>query len=189
MSIRSELSSSGHLMRDIVLGFALALLLPPIFYWTAHVIHREPEFADFRCQYNSMTCPEMESHLYELGQRRERATLEREKEQLKGEIDSMSAHLKETRQVRDKIVKEARVKAHTMHFYIAIVMGIAALLAGFFAPILPLEIGFVIGGILILALGYLLSWEVQNDLLKLISLVIAFFFIIAMSLKVYQKRR
>lgn len=196
----------GHLVRDMVIGFALAILLPLTFYWVAQVIHPEPSFNDFACKYKDMDCAEAEKKLKSLKKQLEelnnqynalvvlpspesarRLEIDKQRKQLDNEIETMDADLKKAHKVQTEEYSKAINSAHTTRVYLGMVVGLVALLLGLLAPMLPVQIGFTVGGVLIILFSYIIGANVVSNFLKLISLVIAILFLVAMSFKFHRK--
>ncbi len=60
-----------------------------------------------------------------------------------------------------------------IHFYVSAIIGITSIIIGSLMKVPFLGLGFILGGTASLVLGYSLYWSGLNDILKLISLLIA----------------
>ena len=63
--------------------------------------------------------------------------------------------------------------ARAVHFYVSAIIGIASIVIGSLMKMPFLGLGFILGGTACLVMGYGIYWSDLNDVLKLISLLIA----------------
>ena len=75
------------------------------------------------------------------------------------------------------------------YFYIAAIIGIVFLIAGVLTPLPFLGMGFILGGIFCLVIGYFRYWDELSDLLKFISLLLAFILLIFSSFKFVKNKK
>ncbi len=76
-------------------------------------------------------------------------------------------------------------KYETNYFYIASSVGIVSIIVGVIAPA-ALGMGFVLGGVFSLVLGYVTAWDVISDLFKFITLLIALILLVLGSFKMIK---
>jgi hypothetical protein len=195
------------LIRDMSLSIAISILLPFIAYWTAQVIRPTRRIVDIPCHYEGISCEVLRKNIQDLHERlmglralkktlpstpenaQQSRKVEHDIAELESQTKVITMKLEQARDAQQKSKDKALVKPSMVRLYTAIVVGLLALLTSFFVPILPLEIGFIMGGIFTLATGLMGSWFILGDVVKLIALLLAFAAVIAISIKLYTKRR
>lgn len=90
----------------------------------------------------------------------------------------------EHKEARDKYELENNRFA-TNYFYIASSVGIVSIIIGVIAPA-ALGMGFVLGGVFSLVLGYVAAWDVLSDLFKFITLLVALILLVLGSFKMIK---
>ena len=91
---------------------------------------------------------------------------------------------KEYKDARDKYELENN-RYKTNYFYIASSVGIVSIIVGVIAPT-TLGMGFVLGGVFSLLLGYVAAWNVLSDVFKFITLLIALILLVLGSFKMIK---
>jgi hypothetical protein len=134
--------------KKFALGFGVAIILPMMIHYGVSTFVKQPKCEDFQVP-----------HYYE----RHQSAAPKEKLKLETEQD----------------VLQAQFKKETAHFqkylfFAAVPLGIAAIIFGAFIPIQSVGTGLLCGGIFCICDGYLNYWTELTDVLKFISLVIAF---------------
>lgn len=71
-------------------------------------------------------------------------------------------------------------------FYLSLLAGLAAFFYGTATKIIPLSIGFVLGGLYCLFMAHYTYWEKFNDLIKFLSVLVIFFILIFFAYKYSQ---
>ncbi len=93
----------------------------------------------------------------------------------------------EYKDARDRHESESK-RYRTNYFYIASSVGIASIIVGVIAPA-TLGMGFVLGGVFSLVLGYVAAWDVLSDIIKFITLLIALMLLILGSFKMLKSEK
>jgi len=188
-----------HQIRDFTLSITLGSLLFLTCYTISHLIIPDPRFEDFSCEFKNKHCrewdkiiSEQEKSLAEVSSQTNSSAessehLQNQANQLKEEIKENRKLLFETRQARDKLLREANVQAQAKRWYVTNALAIAVLIAAYFTTILPIQIGLIIGGLSLVISESIFTWVFTNHLIKLIVLLIALITVIAVSLKFYRK--
>lgn len=194
------LSSSQHLIRDLVVIFALALLIPLTTNKIADVIAPMPQFEDFPCQVDNMHCRDVDGKIADIYRKiaslrgslakatpEEKAGIHSEIEALEHQREATQSALLHTRQARDKALKDASLKPRKTQTYITLAAGVLALLVGYLVAIFPLQPGLIFGGVITLITGYVFAWDILSNVLKLLALLIALALVVAISLRAYRR--
>jgi hypothetical protein len=79
------------------------------------------------------------------------------------------------------LYKSEQMAYQKVYFYIATLIGLLALVIGMFLPLVSLGVGFIIGGLSCLTVGYIQYWGQLHNILKLASLIAALLLILVIS--------
>ncbi len=192
------------LVRDITLSIAIGLLLPFVAYLLARVIKPTVAYDDIQCEYKGVNCKDLEKQRREADeelrelkitqkivstqQPAQSIEIDKEVNALESKLATLRNNIEVARESRNTTYKRVNEVPLKTHLYIAIIIALFAFLGAFFIPVLPLEIGFIMGGTLTLLTGLMQSWASLSDLLKLIGLLLGLIALIGIGVKVYLKK-
>ena len=134
--------------KKIALGCGIALILPLMVHYGVRTFSPEPKWSDYQVD--------------NYWEKHERAD---EAEQI--ELEKQKNELEEQR-------KKAEKRFETHLFFVAVPIGIAAVITGIFSSVQAIGAGLVFGGIFSLINGYCWYWRYLDDRLRFISLLVAF---------------
>lgn len=183
-----------YTLRDLALSTSFAFLLFLVFHTLSHLVSPMPNFEEFPCQYNNKHCREWDiilenkkNQLKELSYIEESKQEKNKIDKLKAEIKAIETNLKKTREARDKLLNQARKQNQTIHWYIAIAFMLVTLFLAYILPILPIQIGLIMGGLLVLVSSFPVSRFLTPNWFDLAFFLIAIILIIGLTLKFYKK--
>lgn len=186
-------------LRDYALTMAFAVLLFFIFKTFSNLVFPLPSTEDFSCEFQNKLCKEWDEVLENRKKELTLLSIQTDKtpelskelqnriDQLKVEITETNTRLNEVRKKRDELLLKDRKEAQAIHWYIALTMGIIALIVSLFVRILPIQVGSILGSIFIIGSEFLSpSFHIHN-LIKLIFLMVALTLVSTIILKYYKK--
>lgn len=103
-------------------------------------------------------------------------------------IGSFAHESEEYRATKMQEYKSEQKIYEKYYFYIAVVVGIVAIIAGVITPMPFLGMGFILGGVVCLVNGYFRYWDEMNDLIKFISLLLALILLIISSYRFVRNK-
>jgi len=148
--------------KKIALGCGIALILPLMVHYGVRTFSPEPKWSDYQID-----------NYYE---KHERAN---EAQQI--ELEKQRNQLSDQREKAEK-----RFQTHL--FFVAVPVGIAAVITGTFLSVQAIGAGLIFGGIFSLINGYCWYWQYLDDRLRFASLLVAFIVLIVVGyMKFAQK--
>ena len=145
------------LAKKFALGFGIAIIFPMMIHYGVSTFTPQPKWGDYQVR-----------NYYE----RHRDASPQEKRALEAERNRLE----------DKR-KKAQKRFQTHLFYVAVPMGIAAIVTGAFLSIQAIGTGLMFGGIFSIIDGYIIYWSELSDALRFISLLVAFIVLIVIGYK------
>lgn len=88
----------------------------------------------------------------------------------------------------DPAYKEAKARYESIYFLVVAFIGLLSLLIGTRIPVASLGMGFILGGLACLTMGYVSYWHRLLDFAKLISLVVALAIILGVGYRLFHRR-
>lgn len=98
--------------------------------------------------------------------------------------DAYPADSKEYKDAKDQYESENR-RYKTNYFYVTSSVGIVSIIVGIIAPA-TLGMGFVLGGVFSLVLGYMTAWDVLSDVFKFMTLLVALILLVLGSFRIIK---
>ncbi len=136
------------LAKKIILGFGIAALLPLMVFYGVSTFSPRPQYRDYQIE--------------NYHEKHERASAE---EQI--ELEEEKSRLEQQR-------RDDRKKFERNVFFVAVPVGIIALVAGSIIAIQAIGGGLMLGGIFTLTEGYFCYWSELDDWMRFVSLVVGF---------------
>ncbi|MDD5617647.1 MAG: hypothetical protein PHG69_00995 [Candidatus Omnitrophica bacterium] len=136
------------LAKKFALGFGIAIILPMLIHYGVSVFSPPPRWQD---RYNSYNYQKYQS-----------ASAEE-----KARIDKQRADA-------DRIWTQKQKVFQRNLFYVAVPLGILSIIAGAISPVQAIGTGLMFGGIFALTEGYMFYWSELDDLMRFLSLLVAF---------------
>lgn len=194
MKLHSFTQTFFQVCRELVLGLGIAILIPFITHYTTLIIHPEPVYKDQgRTYYDRDTDLTLDDSLAEqfrkIKEQRQRAqtpsaALDEAYDALLAQNKALEAKKEEAR----KLYEVERNDYNRSYFFVALILGLIAIVAGVFIPLISLGVGFVLGGFISLIIGYVTYWGALHNIVKLVSLVGALALILAISFYKFGKQ-
>ena len=150
------------LAKKIALGFGIAIVFPMMIHYGVSTFSPQPKWQDYQVK-----------NYYE---RHKRATSE---EQKKLEVEKNRL---------EKQKKEAEKSFQKRLFFVAVPLGIAAIVIGAFLSIQAVGTGLMFGGIFSVCDGYANYWYELGDPLKFVSMLVAFIVLLFVGYKKLEKK-
>ncbi|MDD3297091.1 MAG: hypothetical protein PHU64_07035 [Candidatus Omnitrophica bacterium] len=150
------------LAKRIALGFGIAIIFPMMVHYGVRTFAPKPKWQDYRVQINynySNLSPE------------EKAKYDSDKERLNKEYRAKQKEF-------EKVL-----------FAVAVPLGIAAIIIGSLLPIQAIGTGLMFGGIFNICNGYVNYWSELNDVLRFLSLLLAFIVLLVIGYKKLEKKQ
>lgn len=151
------------LAKKFALGFGIAIVFPMMVHYGVSTFSPQPKWKDYRVE-----------NYYE---RHERATSEEQKK-----LEAEKNRLEKQREEAEK-----RFEKHL--FFVAVPLGILAIVVGAFLSIQAIGTGLMFGGIFSVCDGYFNYWSELADLLKFASMLIAFVVLLFVGYKKLEIRK
>lgn len=151
------------LAKKFALGFGIAIIFPMMVHYGVSTFSPQPKWKDYQVK-----------NYYE---RHKRATPPEQKK-----LEDEKNQLQEQRQKETK-----RFQKHL--FFVAVPLGIIAIVVGAFLPIQAIGTGLMFGGIFSVCDGYCNYWHELGDVLKFLSLLCAFIILIVVGYKKLEKKK
>lgn len=145
------------LAKKFALGFGIAIILPMMIHCGVSTFSPRPKWEDYQLK-----------NYYE---RHENGSPE-ELKQLEAEQNRLTDQIKK---------EEIRFQKHL--FFVAVPLGIIAIIIGAYLSIQAIVTGLIFGGILSLSVGYITYWSELSDVLRFFSFLIAFVILIIIGYK------
>jgi len=136
------------LAKKIALGFGIAIILPMLIHYGVSTFTPRPSWRDYQVD-----------NYYQ--EHKNASDLEKTK------LEAQRKELYEKRRI-----DEQRFQRHL--FFVAVPIGIAAIIIGSIIAIQAVGTGLMFGGIFTLADGYICYWSELPDFMRFISLLVAF---------------
>jgi hypothetical protein len=150
------------LAKKFALGFGIAIVFPMMIHYGVSTFSPQPKWDDYQIE-----------NYYE---RHKRAT---PAEQEKMEAEKNRLH--EQREVAEK-----RFQKHL--FFVAVPLGLAAIIIGAFLSIQAIGTGLMFGGIFSVCNGYFNYWSELADPLRFASMLLAFVVLVALGYKKLEQK-
>ena len=151
------------LAKKFALGFGIAIILPMMIHYGVSTFSSQPKWRDYQVK-----------NYYE----RHRNASPEEKRQLEAEKERLDNQRKK---------EENRFQKHL--FFVAVPLGILAIILGAFLPIQAIGTGLMFGGIFSVCEGYISYWSALNDSLRFLSLLFAFVVLIVVGYKKLENKK
>jgi len=142
------------LAKKIGFGFGIAVILPLMVHYGVSTFVRQPKWENYH-----------NGHYYE---QYEEASPEKK-------ID-----LREKREQRELEYRSKRSKFERHLFFVAVPVGLAAVVIGSFLSVQAIGAGLIFGGIFTLIDGYCWYWSELQDWMRFVSLLVAFVVLVVM---------
>jgi len=148
------------LAKKIALGFGIAIVFPMLLHYGVSTWTPQPRFDLYELQqpYNPQATPEQKAQ--------------------------QQAELQKKQQERH--IAEKRFQQHL--FAVAVPLGLVALLVGAFLRLPAIGTGLMFGGIFSICDGYFNYWSELADVLKFVSLLIAFILLLFLGYRRLEKK-
>ena len=150
------------LAKKFALGFGIAIVFPMMIHYGVSTFVLKPKWRDYQIK-----------NYYA---RHKRATPEEQKK----------LEAKENRLIEQREKAERNFEKHL--FFVAVPLGIAAIVIGAFLSIQAIGTGLMFGGIFSVCDGYIIYWSRLGDPLKFISMLLAFIVLILVGYKKLEKK-
>lgn len=141
------------LAKKFALGFGIAIILPMLVHYGVSTFSPPPKWEAFYGYDNYY-------------------------EQEKNATPEQKAKLQQERKKEQEERKNAARRFQQHLFFVAVPLGIAAIIAGALAPIQAIGTGLMFGGIFTLMEGYISYWSELQDYMRFLSLAAAFLVLI-----------
>lgn len=151
------------LAKKFALGFGIAIIFPMMIHYGVSTFSPQPKWEDYQVE-----------NYYE---RHKRATTV-EQENLEAEKN----RLNEQREIAEKCFQKRL-------FFVAVSLGIVAVIVGAFLSIQVIGTGLMFGGIFSVCDGYCNYWSRLADPLKFLSMLLAFIVLIVIGYKKLEKKK
>jgi len=148
------------LAKKIALGIGLAIIFPMMIHYGVSTFFPEPKWSDYNVQgiYDPQATPEQK-------------------------------HQKQVEQQQKQEQRRAATKQFQKHlFFVAIPLGLAAILCGAFMRVQATGTGLMFGGIFSIGNGYFNYWSELADGLRFASLLAAFLVLLFVGYKKIEKK-
>jgi len=150
------------LAKKFALGFGIAIILPMMIHYGVSTFSPCPKYADYYGYQNFYQANNNEST-------EQRAKIQKEN------------------QKRADNYRNAQKEFETHLFFVAVPMGIIAIIMGAFSPIQAIGTGLMFGGIFTLVDGYASYWTELQDWMRFVSLLMAFIVLIYIGYRKFAK--
>ncbi len=150
------------LAKKFALGFGIAIVLPMMIHYGVSTFVTEPKWDDYQVKNYYQR--------YKHGTPEEKKALEAEK----GRLDEQ--YKKEEEQFQKNL------------FFVAVPLGIIAIIVGSFLSVQATGTGLMFGGIFSICDGYINYWSELSDALKFLSLLVAFIVLLFVGYKKLEKK-
>lgn len=150
------------LAKKFALGFGIAIILPMVIFYGVSTFSPPPKWNDYRV-----------SNYYE----RHRDAAPEEKRQLEAEQNL----LKEQRNAAEE-------KFQRSLFWVAVPLGIIAIILGAFLSVQAIGTGLMFGGIFSVCEGYITYWSKLSDGLRFLSLLVALVVLVVIGYKKLENK-
>ncbi len=151
------------LAKKIALGFGIAIVFPMMIHYGVSTFSSQPKWKDYQIK--------------NYHERHKRATPE-EQEKLEAEKNRLEGQRKKA---------EKQFQKHL--FFVAVPLGIIAIVVGAFLSIQAIGTGLMFGGIFSVCNGYRNYWSELADPLKFISMLLAFIVLLMVGYKKLEKKK
>ena len=151
------------LAKKFALGFGIAIIFPMMIHYGVSTFVSEPKWEDYQVKNY------YERH--EHGTAEEKKALEAEQNQLYKEYEK----------------KEGIFQKHL--FFVAVPLGIIAIIIGSFLAVQAIGTGLMFGGIFSVCDGYINYWSELSDVLRFSSLLVAFIVLLFVGYKKLEKKK
>lgn len=150
------------LAKKFALGFGIAIVFPMMIHYGVSTFVTEPKWDDYQVKNYYQR--------YEHGTPEEKKALEAEQ----GRLDEQ--YKKEEGQFQKNL------------FFVAVPLGIIAIIVGSFLSVQAIGAGLMFGGIFSICDGYINYWSELSDALKFLSLLVAFIVLLFVGYKKLEKK-
>ena len=161
--VGSEKKEDGMLAKKFALGFGIAIIFPMMIHYGVSTFVPQPKWEDYRVD----NYYERHGH----GTPEEKKALETEQNRLSEEYEK----------------KEGIFQKHL--FFVAVSLGIIAIIVGSFLSVQAIGAGLMFGGIFSVCDGYINYWLELSDALRFLSLLVAFIVLLFVGYKKLEKRK
>ena len=151
------------LAKKFALGFGIAIILPMVIYYGVSTFVPAPKWEDYQVK-----------NYYEI----HRDASPVEQRQLEAKQNSLRQQRNDAEEIFQKHL-----------FWVAVPLGILAIILGAFLPIQAIGTGLMFGGIFTVCEGYLCYWSKLNDGLRFVSLLVAFLVLIVVGYKKLESKK
>ena len=151
------------LAKKFALGFGVAIIFPLMIHYGVSTFSPEPRWKDYQVK-----------NYYE----QYKDSSPEEKAKLKAEQNRLNEEKRE---------KEFSFQRHL--FFVAVPIGILAVIMGAFLPIQAIGTGLMFGGIFSVCDGFFNYWSELSDLLRFLSLLVAFIVLLIIGYKKLEARK
>lgn len=145
--------------KTTLFGVGIAFILPLLVYYGVNAIHPGPNWASYNVDYNK----------YINASDAEKAKLDKEDKELRSTYDKLA-----TEQAR-------------LLFFVAVPIGIVAILIGYFLKAPGIAPGLIGGGLFSTVLGYCSYWEYLPDIFRFFSLLVVFVLLLILGIRATKK--
>ncbi|MCL4361611.1 hypothetical protein M1446_04640 [Candidatus Dependentiae bacterium] len=180
----------SYFKRQIFLGLIIGMIIPIFVYRAAILIAPRPDITQTP-EYEQIR--KLQKKIEKLGlqinflkvlakdkqEKKHLEDLKLEKKQLKKEL------FKQTEEITNKIGQSQAWYEKSL-FYLSLLAGLAAFFYGTATKIVPLSIGFILGGLYCIFMAHYTYWERFNDLIKFLSILIIFFILVFLAYRYSQ---
>ena len=146
------------LAKKIALGFGIAIVFPMLLHYGVSTWTPPPKWQDYQVPFNPQATPE-------------------EKAQQQAE---------QQKKDEERRIVEKRFQQHL--FAVAVPLGLVALIVGAFLRLPAMGTGLMFGGIFSICDGYFNYWSELADVLKFLSLLIAFILLLFLGYRRLEKK-
>lgn len=215
MTLHTFTKSFFQICRELVLAFGVALLIPFITYYTTIIVHPEPTYPSYKQAYydeeseTNITTP-LAEQFKEIKRKRKKllaeeksildsginknklAAIQAELTTLNSQSEALLAQnkLETTKEEEARKVYDAAYSSYRRsYFFIAVTIGLLAIVIGMFISLISLGVGFILGGFISLVLGYVTYWGALHNVIKLLSLLGALALILIISFYRFGKQK
>ena len=140
------------LAKKFALGFGIAIILPMLVHYGVSSFSPRPKWQDY----------------YDVGYY----------QRIKDASPEEKAKLEQERKEQQEKLEEVRKRFQKHLFFVAVPVGIIAIVVGAISPIQAIGTGLMFGGIFALINGYCWYWSELQDWMRFLSLLVAFIILI-----------
>ncbi len=168
---------SKYILKDIAIALALTILLPVLVFQVSDLLYKVPKDFDEELS-TSLDDTRQELDFHKTAEKFVTSAQQLEAHQQK--TKELTVAIKQLEKKHNELRKQTQMPTKQALFILATIIGLIAIIAGFFIPITGLSTGFIGGGTISIFMAFMTSWDFINDYVRFGALILAIVLIITL---------